>query len=144
MTFKAGVTFFTVLPLAAVHAPSQPHEFFSTTSSNTFTSSYRDGQCLCCWHGSMSLSSASARCLVLGGRRYYAQAAGRLPVKLTESLERFAQELIPVSLIRWSRTTFDQTELESLCLEYSLADDVWCPDFASSESALSSTPLSLS
>jgi hypothetical protein len=86
----------------------------------------------------MAFDPALDRCFRLDNRNYYIhfeQVVGRLLLYLTEALEQFEQDLIPLTVVRWSQIDSSQQSLDSVCCQYSQADDVWSPGFSSGKYA---------
>ena len=94
----------------------------------------------------MAPDDAPGLSVVLDHRTYFIQlqpGVTCLPQHLTDSLQIFEHQFVPLSVAHWSKTTFNQEDLNAICSLYAGNDDVWCSSFASGESVSQSTCQSL-
>ena len=85
----------------------------------------------------MASNTATGVSIVLDHRTYFVHLrpdATYLPQHLTDSLQAFEQQYVPLSVVHWSKATFDQEDLNDVCSVYSHNDNVWCSSFATGES----------
>jgi hypothetical protein len=79
--------------------------------------------------------SEEARQSLLGRNSYYLlpHRTAKLPPQAVVELEKLGDELLPLTVITWTKPCFTNLDVDSISERFSSEDDVWCRAFLSGE-----------
>lgn len=84
-----------------------------------------------------SAMSAREHQYLFGKHRYcinFAQGGAALPQRISSELRSTGHDLIPLTVVHWASSIFEEADLDIVCKDFSKNDDVWSMAFASCQS----------